>query len=85
MLNGSGDTCGQVDLARERGDKTIVFRAKNVHESVGLKNQMPNVCQVLKGDKFHEMCRVEITRCIGSPPSGQGPSLTIEFRVLQAV
>ena len=74
--------CGQVDLARERGDKALVFHAGEVHNALGLKNRMPNVCQVLKGGLFHENCRVEIARCICSPPSGQGANLVIEFRIL---
>ena len=39
----------QVDLAREKGDRTVVFRAGDVHTALGLENRMPNVCQVLKG------------------------------------
>lgn len=74
--------CGQVELARARGDKTVIFRAGDVHTALGLENRMPNVCQVLKGRPFHEMCRVEIVRRICSPPSGQGANLIIEFRIL---
>ena len=74
--------CGQVDLARERGDKTLAFRPGEVHKALGLENRMPNVCQVLKGRLFHETCRVEIVRCICSPPSGQGANLVIEFLIL---
>lgn len=74
--------CDQVDLARARGDKIIVFRAGDVHKALGLENRMPNVCQVLKGRPFHKTCRVETVRCISSPPSGQGANLVIEFRIL---
>ena len=72
----------QVDLARAKGDRTVVFRAGDVHTALGLENRMPNVCQVLKGRPFHEMCRVEIVRRICSPPSGQGANLLLEFRIL---
>ena len=74
--------CGQVELARARGDKTVTFRAGDVHTAIGLEDRMPNVCQVLKGRLFQKMCRVEIVRHISSPPSGQGANLVIEFRIL---
>lgn len=74
--------CGRVDSARERGDKTVRFRAGDVHKAVGLENQLPNVCQVLKGRLFREMCRVDIVRVISSPPSGRGANLIIEFHIL---
>ena len=76
---------GQVDLAREKGERTVIFQAGDVHTALGLEDRMPNVCQVLKGSQFHEMCRVEIVRHIYSPPSGQGANLTIEFRVLSTM
>ena len=74
--------CGQVELARVRGDKTVTFRAGDVHKALGLENRMPNVCQVLKGRQFHEAARVDLLRCIECPPSGQGATLIIEFRIL---
>lgn len=74
--------CDQVDLARSRGDKTLAFRAGDVHKALGFENRMPNVCQVLKSTQFHEACRVGTVRRICSPPSGQGASLEIEFRTL---
>lgn len=74
--------CGRVDSARARGDKTVRFRAGDVHKAVGLENQLPNVCQVLEGKLFREMCHVEIVRVISSPPSGRGANLIIEFLIL---
>ena len=74
--------CGQVDSARRRGDKTITFRAGDIHKALGFANRMPNVCQVLKSTLFHEVCRVDPLRRIYSPPSGQGARLEIEFRIL---
>ena len=73
---------GQVALARGRGDKTVTLRAGDVHQALGLVASMPNVCQVLEGRKFHEEARVELVRCIKSPPSGRGANLIIEFRIL---
>lgn len=73
--------CRQVELARERGDRTITFRAGDVHEALGLEQRMPNVCQVLKGRLFLEVCRVEVEQYISSPPSGRGANLVIQFRI----
>jgi hypothetical protein len=74
--------CGQVDLARKRGGKTLVFRAGDVHKALGFENRMPNVCQALKGPLFRKACRVEIVQFIYSPPSKQGANLEVEFRIL---
>ena len=43
---------------------------------------IPNVCQVLEGKKFRSLAAVEFVRYLDRPPSGQGGSLTLEFRVL---
>ena len=72
----------QVKPARLTGDKTITFRAGDVHDALGMVSRMPNVCQVLKSQKFHEAAGVRIARYIASPPSGQGANLIIEFRIL---
>lgn len=73
--------CRQVDLARERGDRIITFRAGDVHATLGLKQRMPNVCQVLKGRTFLAACRVEVDRIVSSPLSGQGANLVMQFRI----
>ena len=73
---------GQVALARGRGDKTVTFCSGDVHKALGLVNSYRNVCQVLKRRKFHEEARVELMHTIKSPPSGEGATLTIEFRIL---
>ena len=72
----------QVKSARLRGDETITFRSGTVHDALGLVSRMPNVCQVLEGQKFREEAGVRIERHIGSPPSGQGANLKIEFHIL---
>lgn len=74
--------CGQVELARRRGDKTIAFRSGDVHDELGLMNRLPNVCQVLNGNKFQDAARVEVLRYLECPPSGQGANLVVEFRIL---
>ena len=50
--------CGQVELARGRGDKTVTFRAGDVHKALGLENRMPNVCQVQEGDEGFILLRI---------------------------
>lgn len=72
----------QVKSARLRGDKTIIFRAGDVHKALGLINSMPNVCQVLDRQKFRQAAGVRIVRDIARPPSGGGANLKIEFRIL---
>ena len=74
--------CQHVELARRRSDKTVTFRSGDVHDELGLVNRLPNVCQVLNGEKFRCAATVEILRYLESPPSGQGANLVIEFRVL---
>ncbi len=72
----------QVKKARENGQTTIIFRAGDVHQALGVTNAYRNVCQVLKGRKFRWLAQVELMRNSAYPPSGEGPSLTVEFRVL---
>lgn len=74
--------CRRVAEARRAGQSTIAFRAGDVHQALGLVNAYPNVCQVLKGRKFHAQAGVEPLRLLASPPSGQGASLEIEFRIV---
>ena len=74
--------CQQVHEAHRAGETRVTFRAGDVHEALGLENAYPNVCQVLKGEKFHKQAGVERVRDICRPPSGQGANLEIEFRIL---
>ena len=74
--------CARVSWARQRGHKRVVFRAGDIHAAVGLHQQMPNVCQVLRGRRFHEQCGVVPLRVLERPPCGDGANLVMEFRVL---
>ena len=72
----------QVKSARLRGERTITFRAGDIHKALGLVNVYPIVCQALESQKFHEAAGVRIARYIKRPPSGRGANLIIEFRIL---
>ena len=74
--------CHSVDAARQAGETRVTFRAGDVHSTLGMEHAHANVCQVLKGRKFHSLASVEFVRYVDRPPSGQGGNLTIEFRVL---
>ena len=72
----------RVEEARQAGKTWVTFRAGDIHRALGMVHSHPNVCQVLKGKKFHSLAHVELLRCLEHPPSGQGANVTIEFRVL---
>ena len=72
----------KVNEARQAGKTTVTFRAGDVHSALGMVRAHPNVCRVLEGEPFHSLATVEPLKYIYRPPSGQGPSLTIEFRLL---
>lgn len=74
--------CRQVEEARRAGETTIAFRAGDVHNALRLTGRQPNVCQVLKGKKFHAAAGVEFVRYVYRTPSGQGANVKIEYRIL---
>ena len=74
--------CGLVDEARLAGKSMLIIRAGDVHREIGLERAHPNVCQVLRGEKFHTLANVELAGYVHCPPSGQGANLTIEFHLL---
>lgn len=49
-----------IQPARQRGDVLVTIRASDVHKAMGLSNHLPNVCQVLDGDKFQQYARVHL-------------------------
>ena len=75
--------CQRVGEARNAGATRVTFRAGDVHDDLGMERRHPNVCQVLKGGKFHTQAGVEILQCVYCPPSGQGANLEIEFGILE--
>ncbi len=72
----------RVQEARCTGATELTLRSGDVHRALGMVNALPNVCQVLEGEKFHSMAGVELVRYLKRPPSGQGANLSIEFRIL---
>jgi hypothetical protein len=72
----------RVDVRRQAGATSVTFRAGDVHDDLGLRSRLPNVCQVLEGNLFHAQAGVERVRCLEQPPSGRGANLVIEFRIL---
>ncbi len=43
-----------IQPALQRGDMTVKIRAGDVHKALNLRRQHPNVCQVLKSQRFLE-------------------------------
>lgn len=72
----------KVDAARQAGETSVTFRTGDVHAALGLRNRMPNVCQVLEGGPFRVQTGVAFVRYVRQPPSGRGANLEIEFRIL---
>lgn len=64
--------------ARRRGDATVVVRAGDVHEALGLKDRMPSVCGALDAAKFQEMAGVRLVNREG-PPQGANVFFTFEL------
>jgi hypothetical protein len=44
--------------ARKRGAKTVIVKAGEVHNQMGLVNRLPNVCQALGTEKFQKLANV---------------------------
>jgi len=49
-----------IEPARKAGHKTVKVCARDVHKDLKLKNNYPNVCNALDGDKFKDQARVII-------------------------
>jgi predicted dehydrogenase len=71
----------RVEEARRAGMSSITFRAGDIHSELGLDNSMPNVCQVLEGEKLCVAARIELVEHIYRPPSGQGANLEILYLI----
>ena len=55
--------------------KQLTIRAGNVARDMGLERRIPNICSVLRGEKFLADARLELVGCEG-PPSGQSTTMT---------
>jgi len=69
-----------LEPARLRGLTTVRVVAGEVHRGLGLRNQVPNVCQVLRSQKFLNENRLVLEKFEG-PPSGLGTTATFTYRL----
>jgi len=72
-----------VEPARQRRDTLVTVRAGDIHRELGLRNRVPNVCQVMESKLFEREAGVKVSSRQG-PPSGRGTSLTVTYVVDQA-
>jgi 5-methylcytosine-specific restriction enzyme B len=69
-----------LEPARLRGEITVRIVAGDIHKGLGLRNQVPNVCQVLRSQKFLNENRLVLEKFEG-PPSGLGTTATFTYRL----
>ncbi|HEY1218752.1 MAG: hypothetical protein ABSE42_12195 [Bryobacteraceae bacterium] len=69
-----------LEPARLRGEITVRIVAGDIHKGLGLRNQVPNVCQVLRSRKFLNENRLVLEKFEG-PPSGLGTTATFTYRL----
>lgn len=69
-----------MEPARLRGLTTVRIVAGEIHKGLGLRNQVPNVCQVLRSQKFLNENRLVLEKFEG-PPSGLGTTATFTYRL----
>jgi len=72
-----------LDTARLRGVTIVRIVAGDIHKELGLKNRVPNVCQVLKSEKFLKENRLVLENFEG-PPSGLSTTATYTYRLESA-
>lgn len=68
-----------VDPARKRNDVAVTIRAGDVHKELGLSSQLPNVCQVIKGEKFRAATGLGKPEILSGPASGRGGNMVYRF------
>ena len=64
--------------ARNRGERTVVVRAGDVHAQMSLRGQHANVCQAMRGDKFLNLAKVKLKSSKG-PLAGGNTYFTYEL------
>jgi 5-methylcytosine-specific restriction protein B len=69
-----------LEPARLRGLTSIRIVAGEIHKELGLRNQVPNVCQVLRSRKFLNENQLVLEKFEG-PPSGLGTTATFTYRL----
>jgi hypothetical protein len=69
-----------LEPARERRETLVTIRAGDIHRELGLRNRVPNVCQVMESKLLEKEAGVKISSKQG-PPSGRGTTLTVTYTV----
>lgn len=72
-----------VEPARKAGRVSFEIQAGEVHSSLRLTSQMPNVCQALRGRQFLKENNLLLDRVDG-PQSGQGSRVRFFYRFSDA-
>ena len=67
-----------IEPAREAGQRNVTIRAGDVHDAMGLANQMPAVCGGLGTDLFLELGRV---RRVGRSGPANGANAQFDFEL----
>jgi len=66
--------------ARQRCETLVTLRAGDIHRELGLRNRVPNVCQVMESKLLEKEAGVKVSSKQG-PPSGRGTTLTVTYTV----
>ena len=66
----------------KKNEFTII--AGDVHDRMGLKNRVPNVCNALRGTKFQKMSNTKLLKAVG-PESGEAPSMSYTYTFNESV
>jgi 5-methylcytosine-specific restriction protein B len=66
--------------ARKRRETLVTLRAGDIHRELGLRNRVPNVCQVMESKLLEKEAGVKVSSKQG-PPSGRGTTLTVTYTV----
>jgi len=69
-----------LEPARQRHETLVTLRAGDIHRELGLKNRVPNVCQVMESKLLEQEAGVRVSSKQG-PPSGRGTTLTVTYAV----
>lgn len=69
-----------VEPARRRHETLVTLRAGDIHRELGLRNRVPNVCQVMESKLLEREAGVRVSSKQG-PPSGRGTTLTVTYAV----
>lgn len=69
-----------LEPARLKRETLVTIRAGDIHRELGLRNRVPNVCQVMESKLLEKEAGVKVSSKQG-PPSGRGTTLTITYAV----